>query len=437
MRSTQSGKTSPKYASLSDSEQTPVPESCNASPIERRIAIRVGDTAQVEQFYHQRFKDLQQQACRSLGKIWVALLQPKKQSKNPYSGGDSSKPFWWPDMCDGKPMPHKEPDHLLKHQRIALFVHILKVVMDRDHRMRLQEYQDDVPDIASFKTASLDGLASFFKDKSKNGAKKEHLQEIFRVASMQERYLQGRVDGSYQIYVRNCGAGGIESPLGDEESEEETSKPDLDDEQDDESMSQPIEYAISSASTSFSDAGSIPSASLSTAKGTSTQNGYIAQPSQPRYLFNNPPFPSRSNPYEPHMGFSLPHEQSQHDQIISNRVYESQDYISSPLDQHFPNWSMVAPSSATPSFYTHSPHNTSLTGNFQMPALGTGQVAPLLSTVHGLPSVSHMVASSHAPYDCAGHVPQLGHDYSGHFVESDFVDHNMSMKAHTTRHVLH
>ncbi|KAJ5240530.1 uncharacterized protein N7469_002121 [Penicillium citrinum] len=69
---------------------------------------------------------------RVLAKAYVKLVEPHKQVQYPYNGRkivagelqqlnpEESKPPWWPPE-----VRHREPDHLLKAERIALLLHIL------------------------------------------------------------------------------------------------------------------------------------------------------------------------------------------------------------------------------------------------------------------------------------------------------------------------
>lgn len=76
--------------------------------------LTIGDDEQVEAFYLVRFKDMQQSACKVMGKAFVKLVEPKKQTHHPYTGGDSKAPPWWPNTTGENCVRHKEPDHLLK-----------------------------------------------------------------------------------------------------------------------------------------------------------------------------------------------------------------------------------------------------------------------------------------------------------------------------------
>jgi len=76
----------------------------------------IGDEEEVEKFYCQRFRDMQQSSCKVIGKAFVKLVEPKKQTHYPYTKGEAQAPSWWP--LDKK-VRHREPDHLLKPGKLA------------------------------------------------------------------------------------------------------------------------------------------------------------------------------------------------------------------------------------------------------------------------------------------------------------------------------
>ena len=79
--------------------------------------LKVGNKEEVWKFYEQRFKNIQQSACKMIAKAWIKLIAPKKQSNHPYTGSDAKAPDWWPKPTgptrDDR-VRHKEPDHLYK-----------------------------------------------------------------------------------------------------------------------------------------------------------------------------------------------------------------------------------------------------------------------------------------------------------------------------------
>jgi hypothetical protein len=83
-------------------------------PIEPKVQIvTLGDDAEVEKFYSLRFKNMQQQSCKIMGKAFVKLVERKKQTHYPYTKGESGAPPWWPKSGDNG-VRHKEPNDLLK-----------------------------------------------------------------------------------------------------------------------------------------------------------------------------------------------------------------------------------------------------------------------------------------------------------------------------------
>ncbi|KAJ5283358.1 hypothetical protein N7505_001338 [Penicillium chrysogenum] len=82
--------------------------------------------------YYKAFQNLQQTNCRALAKAYIKWVEPCKQVYFPYNGRtvvagvtqqldpEATKPPWWP-----RGVRHREPDHLLKEERIRLLIHIL------------------------------------------------------------------------------------------------------------------------------------------------------------------------------------------------------------------------------------------------------------------------------------------------------------------------
>lgn len=95
--------------------------------------LTIGNESEVRAFYIQRFRDLQQSACKVIAKAFVKLIEPKKQTNYPYTKGYDGAPKWWPlpsDRNSKDGVPHREPDHLLKPARVQLLVHILCLVVN-------------------------------------------------------------------------------------------------------------------------------------------------------------------------------------------------------------------------------------------------------------------------------------------------------------------
>lgn len=77
--------------------------------------LRIGDTPEVTKFYEGRFRDIQQFACKTIAKTFIKVVEPRKQTNFPYTGGPERAPAWWPHG-----VKHKEPDHILKPGRFIV-----------------------------------------------------------------------------------------------------------------------------------------------------------------------------------------------------------------------------------------------------------------------------------------------------------------------------
>lgn len=101
----------PRYGTVQEDDM-PIP-----IPVSHTRQLKISDGGEVTDFYGQRFKDLQQSACKVVAKAFVKIIEPKKQTNHPYTGGRAKAPAWWPlpSKEGGKDgVRHREPDHLLK-----------------------------------------------------------------------------------------------------------------------------------------------------------------------------------------------------------------------------------------------------------------------------------------------------------------------------------
>lgn len=64
-----------------------------ATPAQKIRRLVISDKAGVECFYLVRLKEMQQSACKIMGKAFVKFIEPKKQSYYPYTKGDISAPL--------------------------------------------------------------------------------------------------------------------------------------------------------------------------------------------------------------------------------------------------------------------------------------------------------------------------------------------------------
>ncbi|KAK9485952.1 hypothetical protein V1527DRAFT_407671 [Lipomyces starkeyi] len=131
------------------------------------------DREAVTTFLEAKFRQLQQLACKVVAKAWIKVIEPKKQSNHPYNKGEEFKPDWWPSEAR-----HKEPDHLMKPERLVLLVSML-----RCGRVELKQLRGATTECAI----------------SIPPEKMEVLEEIYYVAEMEDRY--GKSGESTEIEV--------------------------------------------------------------------------------------------------------------------------------------------------------------------------------------------------------------------------------------------
>ncbi|KAI2637306.1 hypothetical protein GGS21DRAFT_510977 [Xylaria nigripes] len=176
--------------------------------IQARKGIRVGDSDAIYAFYDQRLKCCQQTACKIIAKAWVKAVAPKKQSTNPYTRGDQTRPDWWPKTyckfgTDVRlELRHKEPDHLGKEERVFLLCHILRMLVEPHHSQHSAIRKVNL-NLNTLEAVTFEALSSWFSDKDNPGnlAKKPILKEIFKVARQEARYKDGEIDGDTEIPV--------------------------------------------------------------------------------------------------------------------------------------------------------------------------------------------------------------------------------------------
>ncbi|KAH7349424.1 hypothetical protein B0T11DRAFT_301665 [Plectosphaerella cucumerina] len=176
-----------------------------------RTGLQIGDKEAVWKFYDQRFRNCQQTACKLIAKAWVKAIEPKKQTHHPYTGKEAKAPSWWPTPWGSTKedkVRHKEPDHLYKRERVYLLCHILRVVVQP-----LEVQKQKWPSVAKLglnvtklKEATDEALSSFFSTEGdrasqKNSQKKPFLDEIFKIARLEERFLNGEIDADTQAWI--------------------------------------------------------------------------------------------------------------------------------------------------------------------------------------------------------------------------------------------
>ncbi|KAJ5642552.1 hypothetical protein N7490_006552 [Penicillium lividum] len=157
--------------------------------------IHVNQNGLLRQYYAKVFQNLQQTNCRSIAKVWVKFVEPRKQVLYPYNGrkivagktiqfsSEETQPPWWP-----AGVRHREPDHLLKAERIALLVHIL-CELRTSHRITAQKLKDAGRNIRQ----SISPMERL-----------QLLDELFRVKEEEEKYLDKVTDGTTTISISSA-----------------------------------------------------------------------------------------------------------------------------------------------------------------------------------------------------------------------------------------
>lgn len=138
-------------------------------------ALTIGDHDEVTAFLETRFRQLQQLVCKIVAKAWIKVIEPKKQTRYPYNKGEDSKPTWWPDE-----VRHKEPDHLMKPERITLLMTMLRCGKVPTNRLELA-----TAEVAAFIPPDKINL----------------LREVYRVGREEERYRCREIPGETRIFV--------------------------------------------------------------------------------------------------------------------------------------------------------------------------------------------------------------------------------------------
>lgn len=158
----------------------------------KQSLLPVGKQALLRKYYEKAFERFQQVNCKIVAKAFIKLVEPRKQVNFPYNGRkpktngsepadpECTKPKWWPSG-----VTHREPDHLLKLERIRLLVHIL-CELHESHGITADKLRE----------ASQEVRRAIFPA--------EHLKvldEIYHVRRMEEMYLDGELDGNALISV--------------------------------------------------------------------------------------------------------------------------------------------------------------------------------------------------------------------------------------------
>ncbi|KAH0609991.1 uncharacterized protein H6S33_012537 [Morchella sextelata] len=137
--------------------------------------LDITNEEEVNTFFETRLRQMQQLVCKVVAKCWIKVIEPKKQSNFPYNRGEESKPSWWPANAR-----HKEPDHLMKPERLRLLLTMLRC--------------RKVP-VSKLEAATAEATAHIPLEKA------PLLEEIYRVAKLEERFLAGGLAPGTLCYV--------------------------------------------------------------------------------------------------------------------------------------------------------------------------------------------------------------------------------------------
>ncbi|PKY06680.1 hypothetical protein P168DRAFT_117143 [Aspergillus campestris IBT 28561] len=160
----------------------------------QKTMLPVRNQTMLRRYYEKAFESLQQINCRILAKAYVKLVEPRKQVNFPYNGrkiiaGSSqqfdpelTKPAWWPSG-----VTHREPDHLLKAERIRLLVHIL-CELRGSHNITVEKLREADQSI---------------RRQILPAERLQVLDEIYHVREEEERYLDGRAGMSFPQIRQN------------------------------------------------------------------------------------------------------------------------------------------------------------------------------------------------------------------------------------------
>ncbi|KAJ5612011.1 hypothetical protein N7510_005205 [Penicillium lagena] len=157
-----------------------------------RTILRVSNRDLLRRYYERAFEKFQQLNCRIIAKSYIKLIEPRKQVHYPYNGRkvisgvsqcidpEFTKPGWWP-----VEVIHREPDHLLKRDRLRLLVHILC----------------ELKDTHGVTSAKLHKASQDVRRQITPASRLEVLDEIHFVRQMEERFLDGKIDANTLLQV--------------------------------------------------------------------------------------------------------------------------------------------------------------------------------------------------------------------------------------------
>lgn len=107
-------KLSPSDASLYKVDETSNSEGEPGAICLGYTLVNANDKETIILFYHYCFASIGALSMKRILKVWIKVMQDKKQVTNPYKYRERSKPKWWPATTDDldSNCRHIEPDHL-------------------------------------------------------------------------------------------------------------------------------------------------------------------------------------------------------------------------------------------------------------------------------------------------------------------------------------
>ncbi|RYP60736.1 hypothetical protein DL770_009937 [Monosporascus sp. CRB-9-2] len=333
------------------------------TPTPPKKTITIGDDKAVWQFYHDILKECQQNACKLIAKAWIKAVEPKKQSTHPYTGKDEKAPDWWPKPWGAnkdEKVRHKEPDHLLRHERLYLLVHILRLIVEPAERQH-PAVQKVHLNVSKLSDLTMDAMSSWFADKENpaNATKQPLLKELFKLARAEERYKNDEIDSSASVFVTS-----IErvSQGGGSDAEELDSAKDEEEQQRHTPISSTASpQRVGTAHVTISHQQSIAPGPTHHMQGADYAGDLMVRGTQlPHPILGSELAPERTTHFEMSEMMSLPNIfPGQHDTSRKSSAFASPSEYASPTtpiyQQHWQNASTPPNNQAMYSFTSHQP----------------------------------------------------------------------------------
>jgi len=408
----------PQYV---DNDDTPVP-----IPVIKTQQLEIGDDVEVEKFYNVRFKDMQQSSCKIMGKAFVKLIEPKKQTHHPYTKGAAKAPPWWPETTGENHVRHREPDHLLKPERIRLLVHILKMVIEPRHKQQPAVQKLEL-NVRKLEEVTMEAMSNWFNDKEhpENGDKKRYLKEIFKVAKQQERYKDDQIDGTTRIPVQFGERGAFDNS--DDDDPDEGIK-DEDDE---------VDVLSSTNGISPSEAVIPIPPSMIQPNHIQHENDFSRQRNIPvrhntqptSHMYDQASYDGSYNPHNMNVKF---HQMSPNVQDPIRRSFASPNFPSPQANAY--TWqNNINPTASPAQYYPSSPHSLLPAQSMYLPppnSLQNMHPPPAQHNFDGLPNgvrYDMEPAQSQMRTRSLGHLQQLPQGFPD-FIETNYMQTDQGMK---------